>query len=321
MKVLRGIQSIDPPLARSVLTIGNFDGVHRGHQQLLTQAGLFAANTGGPVVVLTFDPHPLSVVAPSRAPARLSREADKLQLLADAGADVAVIADSRSGILDLEADRFVDEVLRARFHPTHIVEGPSFGFGKGREGTPDRLRVLAGRFGCEVHTVEPVRVHIDQGETLQVSSSMIRGLLLEGKVRRAALCLGRPYDVLGEVVHGMARGRTLGFPTANLTVADQLVPGDGVYACRAVLGESEVCPAAVSIGSCPTFGDVHRQVEAFLLDFDGDLYDQQIRLAFMRLLRPQEKYVSADALQAQMARDVEAVRDCLHTRCDGEETV
>lgn len=307
MRVVRSLDAIDPPLVQSVLTIGNFDGVHRGHQQLLAQAGLFAANTGGPVVVLTFEPHPLAVVAPTKVPARLSTLEQKLQLLDRAGADLVVVARSDPSLMNLEAEQFVADVVRDRFRPTHIVEGPSFGFGKGRRGTPELLVNLAKGFGCDVHILEPVTLTIAKDETMLVSSSLIRRLIGEGLVRRAALCLGRPFALWGHVVSGDKRGREIGFPTANLEPEDQLVPADGVYAGVARLGESSY-DAAISIGSAPTFDGSTRRIEAHLLDFDGDLYGKSIELDFIRHIRPQQRFDSADALVEQLHKDVATVR-------------
>jgi len=288
--------------------IGNFDGFHRGHQQLLAQAGLFAANTGGPVVVMTFDPHPMSVVRPDFTPKRLMPRDEKLLRLRDAGADVVVVARSEPKLFSLTAAQFVREVIEARFHPTHIVEGPTFGFGKGREGSPELLTTLAGKFGCEVHILEAVHMQVDKGDMMMVSSSLIRQLLGDGKVRQAALCLGRPYGLFGGVIEGMQRGAELGFPTVNLAVEDQLIPKDGVYAGIARVGGKDLA-AAISIGSAPTFGDVSRQIEAHLLDFDGDLYGQSVRLDFLRILRNQEKFSGVEALKAQLSLDVQAVRE------------
>ena len=311
MKILEGLQAVDPPFAQSVLTVGNFDGVHLAHQQLLAQAGLFAAVTGGPVVVLTFEPHPLTVVGPLEAPPRLSLPDEKLRRLAEAGAEIVVVAKSEPALLGLEAESFVREVIWERFHPTHIVEGPSFGFGRGRKGTPELLKQVATEFGCEVHILQPVTLRIND-ETMLVSSSLIRRLISEGKVRRAALCLGRPYALIGDVVPGDGRGRNLGFPTANLAAQDQLVPGEGVYAGRAVVGETPyVC--AISIGHTPTFGGDKQQVEAHLLDFDGEIYGRRIRIEFERLLRPQITFDSPEALSHQLRQDVQAVRDGANT--------
>ena len=307
MKVFQGLQSISPPLMRSVLTIGNFDGVHRAHQQILAQAGLFAANTGGPVVVLTFEPHPLNVVSPAKAPKRLCLPEEKLRLLEASGSDVVVVAKSDPSLLGLEAEAFIREVIFDRFHPTHIVEGPTFGFGRGRKGTPELLSRFAAELGSEVHILQPITLQVD-GEKMLISSSLIRKLLSRGKVRKASLCLGRPYAIIGEVVRGDRRGITIGFPTANVFVKDQLLPHDGVYAGRAIVGDQKhVC--AISIGNAQTFAGIQRRLEAHLLDFDGDLYGQTIRVEFTRFLRPQKKFPSADALIEQLQGDVGKVRD------------
>ena len=305
--MLRGLETVTPPLVRSVLTVGNFDGVHRAHQHLLGQARRFSSEKGGPVVALTFEPHPLTVVAPSKVPPRLCSADDKLRYLAQAGADWVVVAKSEPALLTMEAERFIEEVLIARFHPIHIVEGPSFGFGRGRKGNPAVLRRVAVPLGCEVHIVEPVTILGDEGETLMVSSSLIRRLIAETKVEQAALCLGRPYALTGEVVQGDRRGRTIGFPTANLSVSEQLIPGDGVYAGRASAG-GPTYSCAISVGHTPTFGGTAQRLEAHLLDFDGELYGRTMRLEFDRLLRHQRKFDSASGLVDQLRRDVEAVR-------------
>lgn len=308
MKIVYGLDQLQTPLDRSILTIGNFDGVHLAHQQLLAQAGLFAANTKSPVVVLTFEPHPLAIVAPGKAPARLTSLDEKLQLLESYGANMVVVARSEPELLGLEAEHFIHDLVQKNFHPTHIVEGPSFGFGKGRKGTPQLLKKCAAEFGCEVYILEPVTLQIDAGETLMVSSSLIRKLILEGKVRRAALCLGRSYSICSTVMKGDGRGRTLGFPTANLSPPDQLVPGEGVYAGKVAV-DQKVYPAAISIGKTPTFKGHELRIEAHLLDFSGDLYDREIRVEFHHHLRDQKKFDSPDSLKKQLHLDIESVRN------------
>ena len=314
MKVLEGLDKLNPPLTRTVLTIGNFDGVHRAHQQLLAQAGLFAVGTGGPVVVLTFEPHPLTIVAPEKAPARLSTQDQKMRYLAQAGADIVVVARSEPKLLALEATEFISDVIIKLFHPTHIVEGPSFGFGRGRKGSPEMLRdFMAGRSDsegghCEVHIVHPVTVALEDGDESMVSSSLIRKLIAEGKPRRAALCLGRPYMLSGQVVEGDRRGRTLGFPTANLEPVEQLVPKDGVYAGYAVVDGVQHA-AAISIGANATFGGVGQRIEAHLLDFDEDIYGATIDLAFQRRLRDHQRFETPELLCEQLRRDVTSVRE------------
>jgi len=311
LRVVHDLENLTPPLSRSVLTIGNFDGVHRAHQQLLAQAGLFAANTGGPVTVLTFEPHPLTIVAPHKAPPLLSTPDEKLRLLAEAGAEITVVARSDAALLSLEAERFVRDIIRKKFQPTHIVEGPSFGFGRGRRGNAELLRRLAAEFDCEVHIVQPITLQIDEGDTMLVSSSLIRRLIAEGEVRRAALCLGRPYALIGVVVEGERRGRTLGFPTVNMGRIEQLVPRHGVYAGRAMI-DSQIHAAAISIGQSPTFAGQVERVEAHLLDFDDEVYGRPVRLEFHRFLRDQHKFESATLLVEQLRADVRAVRQWDH---------
>lgn len=310
MKIIHGLDQLQNPFDRSILTIGNFDGVHLAHQQLLAQAGLFAANSKIPVVVLTFEPHPLTIVAPDKAPERLTPLPEKLRYLEAAGADVVVVAKSGPELFSLEAEQFVHEIVHKNFNPTHIVEGPSFGFGKGRRGTPQLLKQCAAEFGCEVYILESITLQIDEGETLMVSSSLIRKLIREGKVRRAALCLGRSYSICSTVMKGDGRGRTLGFPTANLQSPSQLIPGEGVYAGKVTVDQDQkVYPSAISIGKTPTFDGDELRIEAHLLDFSGDLYDRKIRVEFHHRLREQKKFDSPESLKKQLHLDIESVRN------------
>lgn len=316
MKVLHSLEAVDPPLAQSILTIGNFDGVHRAHQQIIAQAGLYAANTGGPVVVLTFAPHPMRIIAPERAPATLQTQDEKTACLGQAGADVVVIARSEPSLFGIPAAQFVDEVIRRRFHPTHIVEGPSFGFGRGRQGTPEMLMELAATFGCKVHIVEPVNVELDDGRSQMVSSSLIRKLIREGKVHCAALCLGRPFTLSGKVVEGDRRGRSIGFPTLNLEVPEEMIlPGDGVYAGQTVVDDRRLM-CAISIGVRPTFGTCAHALEVHLIDFDGDLYGSTVGITFDHRLRAQKAFDSAASLRAQLERDVTAIRQLYANSCE-----
>jgi len=307
VKQINGLEQIPDALRGCVLTIGNFDGVHRGHQQILAQAGLFGAGTHQKVVVLTFDPHPLEIVNPGRVPERLMPLSEKISRLTQAGADAVVVARSEPALLSLEPADFIESVIERKFKPSHVVEGWSFGFGKGRKGNADVLRDLGARHGFEVFIVEPVRLQVAHNETVLVTSSMIRELIRAGQVDRARLCLGRPYALFGEVAAGHGRGSELGYPTANLGKIDQLIPAEGVYAGRAEAGGRSY-DAAVSIGTTPTFGDGSLQVEAFLLDCDVELYGQPMKLEFLRFLRGQQRFESPKALAEQIERDVRQVR-------------
>jgi len=308
MFYVKGLESISSGFGRCVLTVGNFDGVHLAHQRLIGEARQAAKTFKVPAVVLTFNPHPLSIVAPDRSPVPISTLSDKLEWLHDAGADGTVVAKSDQHLLGMEAEEFVQDILVAKFHPVCIVEGPTFGFGKGPKGTPELLQQLGPLLDFSVHIVEQLTVDAG-GEKLVVSSSLIRDLLRAGDVSRTALCLGRPYPITGMVVRGHGRGRKLGFPTANLGKVEVLIPGDGVYSGRANIGDC-FRPCAISIGSTPTFGaNESRQVEVYLLDFDGDLYGETMRVEFDQLLRRQQKFESLTALTDQLLRDAQHVRE------------
>ena len=327
MKTIRGLDSTDLPLLRSVLTVGNFDGVHPGHLQIIARAKALGALVAAPCVVLTFEPHPASVVNPASAPARLTPEQDKIRLLASAGVDITVVAEASRALMALSPEQFVKQIVR-QFHPTHIVEGPAFGFGRGRSGTVKTLDKLGPGHGFEVCLVESVKVRLDDGEQMEVSSSLIRKLIADGRVERASLALGRRYALSGEIVPGTRRGAELGFPTANLAVSGQLIPGDGVYVGSAWLGDEPAgrdrpCPAAISIGRSPTFQRrghrLDRKIEAHLLDKDLDLYGCRMRLEFGAWLRPQRTFESPEALSNQISQDVESVRRYLAETISGRE--
>jgi riboflavin kinase/FMN adenylyltransferase len=279
------------PRARRV-AVGTFDGVHLGHREVIR----------GNDTVLTFDPHPLSVVAPQALPKLLDSPAIKRDLIAGLGVDELVKIPFDRDFAAKPAEAFVDEVLIGRLGATHVSVGENFRFGRGAKGDPDMLR-SRGEF--ETRVVPLVEV---EDET--VSSTHIRGLVAAGEVERAARFLGAPFMLEGEVVTGDRRGRELGFPTANIVPDDDLAhPGHGVYAAWA-----HGHMAAVNVGVRPTF-DTGRGllVEAYLLDFDGDLYGQTLRIAFAKRLRGERRFDSADALVRQMERDVEDARAMLAT--------
>jgi riboflavin kinase/FMN adenylyltransferase len=295
------------PPANSVLTIGNFDGVHRAHQALISEARRAARNES-PVVVLTFDPHPLSIVAPRRVPPSLMPLAERRARLAEAGADHVAVARSDRELLSLSAEEFIRDVVCARFRPVCLVEGPTFGFGRGRRGNVDLLKTLGEVHRFTVYVVPALSVVLD-GAPVTVSSSAIRNLLEAGQVESARTLLGRPYGLHGDVVHGEARGRTIGFPTVNLRTATQVIPGDGVYAGRTSVGDAQY-PCAISIGHKATFGEGPRSIEAHLIGFSGELYGRTLRLDFHRRLRDQRRFESVEALVSQLRRDVEMARTC-----------
>ncbi len=306
MRILRGLDSFEPPAGGCVLAIGNFDGVHRGHQALLRRARQIAEPHGVPVVALTFEPHPLAVLAPQRAPARLTTLDERLALLARAGADVVIVEPATRALLAVEPQVFVERLIE-RCGPRAIVEGPTFRFGHGRAGDVGLLRALGGRFGFEVHVLDQVRCDSIDDEP-PINSSAIRRLLADGRVEDAAAMLGRPHRVVGLVGSGEARGRTLGFPTANLDDIPQMLPAHGVYAAVAQLDDAALYAAAVNVGPQPTFDQTAARVEAHLLDFSGELHGRRVGLWWLRRLRGQQRFDSPEALRRQLERDVEHVR-------------
>lgn len=296
-----------------VLSIGNFDGVHRGHQAIIGAARDRARKTGVQAVAFTFNPHPMTILAPDRAPAMLTPLAEKLRWLESAGADVAVVVESRPEFFECPAEVFVEEVIVGRFKPAAVVEGASFRFGRGRQGSPQTLTAAGQKHGFEVQVVPPVRVDLGGHPDTVISSSLVRHLVGSGTVDQAAVCLGRPYALLGRVGQGESRGRTLGFATANLTLPEpQLIPAEGVYAGRAMVG-NQAYAAALSIGHTPTFGGERQLVEAHLLDFAGDLYNRDLRLEFLAWIRAQQKFGSTVELQRQIEQDIAKTRELFRT--------
>jgi len=300
-----------PASARGgVLTIGNFDGVHVGHQRIVAAARRRADEAGVAAVAMTFEPPPVAVLRPDQAPRRIVPADVKCRLLRDAGADWVVVATAEPRLLRLEPGDFIDEVIVGRFAPRALVEGPDFSFGRRRRGNVTMLAEAGAAAGFEVHVAEPVSVELPGGAR-PVSSTLIRELVRDGRVEEAARCLGRDFALHGRVVGGQRVGRALEFPTANLDAGDQVIPGDGVYAGRAeVAGQRFV--AAVSIGTKPTLHDAPgapRVIEAFLLDAAGDYYDETMVLTFVRRVRGQERFESVEVLKAKIAEDVARVRN------------
>lgn len=309
---------------KSVITIGTFDGVHVGHAALVRRARA-AAGEGVRVVAMSFDPHPAAVLRPGAEPARLTTFERRAELLRSAGADEVVRLEPTKELLGLSPEAFFSEVV-APYGPVAVVEGEDFRFGRGRAGGIETLRALGRGMGFDVHVVGPVEVALSDHTVARASSSMTRWLIEHGRVRDAAAVLGRPYEVSGTVERGDRRGRTIGYPTANVRT-ECLAPGDGVYAGVAHLEDGRRFAAAISVGTKPTFGEHARAVEAFLLRSDGGEawaplpglaeYGWGVRLAFLGWVREQVKFGSLEALLAQMARDGERVREIVDRQTGG----
>jgi riboflavin kinase/FMN adenylyltransferase len=308
MKVLEGLDGLRKIPPRSVLSIGNFDGIHLGHRQLLEIAAeVRSTGKGDSIAVVTFEPHPLTVLRPALAPPRLTPPSLKTSFLERCGVDHLVVLPPIAEVLNIEAKDFLS-LIKKEVKPACMVEGGSFTFGKNRRGTMKELSAWAAESEIELRTVESVSVPLLNLQIVEVSSSLIRWLLTYGRVRDAALCLGQPYVLEGAVVKGHQRGRTIGMPTANIRCDDQLVPADGVYAGRISVNGKDYS-AGVSIGTMPTFGKNLRQVEAHLLDFEGDLYGTVIRVELLDWLRDQQKFPDLERLKSQLSRDMAEVVD------------
>jgi len=309
MRVLRHLALQPRPLARTVLTLGNFDGVHLGHQAILRRAVERARELGGQSVVLTFEPHPLAVLAPERAPPIIQPVHDRLATLRALGIDVTVLQRFTRLFAALTPEAFVREFLQRHLELLHVVVGYNVNFGRDRAGSAETLQTLGARLGFGVDVVGPVAVSPDDGT--QVSSTTLRALLQQGDMRGAQTLLGRPYALRGRVVVGDRRGRTLGFPTANLHVRrGLLLPPDGVYAVFVEVDGAQR-PGVLNIGVRPTFGGRRRTIEAHLLDFAGDLYRRWLVVEFVERLRGEAAFDGVEALRAAIAADVAHARRVL----------
>jgi riboflavin kinase/FMN adenylyltransferase len=315
VRVWHDLAEIDTSDGPTVVTIGNFDGVHRGHQHVLSEARRVAARLGNPpVVAVTFDPHPMTVIRPDKAPQPLTSVADRTMLLAAAGADAVLVLPFTPELADQAAEDFAESVVFAGLRAEAVVVGENFRFGHRALGDIDLLRRIGSRHGAEV-----VGLPLDGVDGRTWSSTYIRTSLGRGDVIGAAEALGRPFSLHGRVVRGEQRGRELGYPTANVPVSSSLtaVPADGVYAGwlrRLDRPEAVWWPAAISVGTNPTFDGVDRRVESYVLDrTDLELYDDLVEVVFVEHLRDMVKFASVDALIRQMKADVDTARDLLVT--------
>lgn len=303
MKRWRGVEQIPKAWGRCVVTIGVFDGVHRGHQRIISQAAERGRELGVPSVVLTFDPHPMEVVRPGSHPPMLTDPRYKADLVEQLGIDAFLVLPFTVDFMRLTAAEFVHAVLVERLHASAVVVGENFRYGNGGAGTVDSLTEDGRRFGF---TVEPFPLQGTPERTW--SSTYVRSCVAAGDMGSAAEALGREHRVHGIIVRGDQRGREIGFPTANLEPLPwSAIPADGIYAGHLVRGK-ELLPAAISIGTNPTFQGDERRVEAFVLDFDGDLYGEHVGLSFAQRLRDTVRFDTVDALVSQMHQDVARTR-------------
>jgi riboflavin kinase/FMN adenylyltransferase len=311
---IENVEEFPESARRALVTVGNFDGVHRGHQRLIARLRARADALGAPALAVTFDPHPVALLRPDKAPVPLIWTEREIALLLDAGATEVALFRTGRWLLDLTAREFFDRVICRQLAARGLVEGPNFFFGHDRQGDVEVLRGWAAEAGIDFEIVEPIE---DEGRL--ISSSRIRESLHEGRVEQARRLLGRPHRIRGVVIHGAARGAGLGIPTINLDGIDTLIPEDGVYATRAFIagegGAWRPAPnteggwaAACNIGPNPTFGEQIRKVEAHLLDFEGDLYGRTVMLDFVARLRSTRAFSGLDDLLTQIRADIERTR-------------
>lgn len=306
MQVFRGIPQ--RAAQSSVLTIGNFDGVHLGHQALLAELLSQARRVALPAVVLTFEPHPREFFAPDSAPARLTSLREKLLLLGANGVDHLYICRFNAQFSQHSADEFVERVLVGGLSTRHLIIGDDFRFGRGRSGDFTLLQRAGAAHRFVVEAMPTVMVG---GE--RASSSAIRMLLEQGDMAHAARLLGRPYSIAGRVVHGTKLGRRLGFPTANIQLKRIRLALCGIFAVTVEGIDAKPLPGVASLGLRPTVaGDGRYHLEVHLFDFDRELYEAHLRVNFLHKLRDEAKYDSLDALAAQIARDCQAAREFLN---------
>ena len=303
LRLIRHLDELSDDFRGGAVTIGNFDGVHLGHRRIIEHTVTKSRLVDGPAVVLTFDPHPADVLRPGQAPPPLSRTGAKAQLLGELGVDAIVAYPTDKPLLQLDAREFFDQIVLKRLDARVVIEGPNFFFGRGRQGDIGLLRQFCIDSDLLLEIVEPVEI---DGQI--VSSSRIRKLIASGKVDLAGKMLARPYRVRGTVVRGAGRGADLGFPTANMASVDTLLPGQGIYAARALV-DGRMWPAAVSLGPNPTFDEDDVKIEVHLVDYAGQLYNRQIEVDFLTRLRDIERFDSVGELVARMDRDVATTRE------------
>ena len=296
----------------SVVTVGEYDGVHRGHRTVISEMHRMAAERGCATAVVTFDRHPATIVRPESAPLLLCDLDHKLELLAETGVDYTLVVEFTPEQAEVPAEMFARQVLVDCLQARAVVVGADFHFGQGRRGNVETLGAVGEEFGYEVVGLPLVKQLTGEGEV--ISSTSIRAALSEGDVEKAHRLLGRPFEVRGVVTPGDRRGRTIGFPTANIpTTPDLQVPADGVYAAWYVRDDGAQYPAAVNIGKRPTFyDDAERSlIEAHLIGFRGDLYGESAKVRFVRRLRVEKKFDGVDSLKQQLVKDVADAAKCL----------
>lgn len=302
MQIVTGMNIYDKILDASIVTIGNFDGVHRGHAEIFAHLKQKSSDRGIPSVVVTFEPHPLKILAPDSAPSLITTFEQKSALIAGSGIDYLIVVPFSTELSRMPANDFVLNVLCTPLGMRHIIIGHDYAFGRGREGNFKTLERLGGLNGFTLEDLPP----IGEGGVV-FSSSLVRSAVADGDMVAASHILGRYYQITGNVVHGHEIGQSLGFPTANIATLNELFPPDGVYAVMVEV-DGQCIKGACNIGCNPTFGGDTRTIEVFLLDFSGSIYDHGITVHFIQRLRPEQRFSDISALKKAISRDVENTR-------------
>lgn len=305
MKVLTQLDDVCQEFFNSSIALGTFDGIHIGHQKIISRAVQLAESMNGSSVVFTFSNHPFCVLAPDRCPPQIMSQQSKIDVIEKMGVDALLSISLTKEFLHLSPVEFIEKLVK-RLKPVHLVVGPNYSFGYKGRGTPGLLHELGAKYGFDTNVLDAVYV----GDTM-VSSTLIRRMIAGGEVEKAAELLGRPFVLDGKVIKGDGRGRLLGYPTANLAVADGfLLPGDGVYAVNVSVANKQYWGMA-NIGNNPTFNLNSHRLEIHILDFTGDLYNQSLQVQFIRSIRKEIKFTNSEALQQQLMLDTDTTRAIL----------
>ncbi len=321
MKVIETVSGLEKAAEGCVLTIGNFDGVHLGHREIIAAGRQMAREKGTELVAMTFEPHPVAVLYPERAPGVLTPLKMKKHRLAQSGVDLLIVLNGDSELLSLSPDDFASRFLVENIRPSVVVEGSDFNFGANRAGNIETLQTLGLRKGFEVRVVEPRMIKLSTGQSVRVSSTVIRYMLESGHVADAGAALGRPYRLLEEIIPGRGIGKKLGFPTLNMKRPGQVIPAEGVYAGFVRVGDSEedvlscdeMIPAAYSIGQARTYGDdFPLLIEAHLLNEHVDAVPgKYMAMDFIERIRAQHKFKTPEELSKQIAGDCAIAKEML----------
>ncbi|MZH46596.1 MAG: bifunctional riboflavin kinase/FAD synthetase [Nitrospinae bacterium] len=305
MRIIRGTKNITGPIPYPVIAIGNFDGVHVGHQALFRKTAELATENEGTSIAFTFEPHPLKIIAPEKVPPLLTHFKKKMELIESFGINLVICADFTRKFADQQPRDFSKNILFEKIGVKEVVVGFDYAFGRGREGTIPYLKKMGEEFGFKVHVVDPFQVN---GQT--VSSSHVRELIESGEVEASSQFLGRDYSITGPVVSGYKTGQAIGFPTANIDTSKVQIPGTGVYAVR-VVHEDNAHDGVANIGFNPTFNRDRLSVEVHIFDFNQVIYNHEIEVQFVARIRSEKTFKSADDLVVQIKQDIDKAREIL----------